>query len=191
MSQTSFSLYLHNQWTDFHKLSYTRKPQMKAIHICVGCAKVTTNNWDIRPSVAVKASSANISWTAEWIHMIELVLESAHQSIYNDIWCVSVTIDTFRIQQGDGLRVWQHKQLYHSKSQSAPHVVGADTSLSLCCFLMFYDILDSWLLYCYNMFTCIYSIDTILYPYTLPLQSIPLSTLKSLPKCNLSFSLRS
>jgi len=62
---------------------------MRAIHICVECTKVTTNDWDIRPSVAVKASSANISWTAEWIHIIELALESSHQSIYNDIWCVS------------------------------------------------------------------------------------------------------
>ena len=62
---------------------------MRAIRICVGCTKVTTNNWDIRPSVAVKALSANISRTAEQIHMIELTLKSAHQSIYNDIWCIS------------------------------------------------------------------------------------------------------
>ena len=47
------------------------------------------NDWDIRPLLAVKALSANISWTAKWICMIELVLESAHQSVYNDIWCVS------------------------------------------------------------------------------------------------------
>ena len=60
-------------------------PQIRAIHICVGCTKVTTNDWDIRPSIAVKALSANILRTAEWIHMIELVLESAHQSIYNNI----------------------------------------------------------------------------------------------------------
>ena len=26
LSQTSFSLYLHNQWTDFHKLSCAGKP---------------------------------------------------------------------------------------------------------------------------------------------------------------------
>ena len=44
MSQTSFSLYLHNQWTDFHKLSCTRKPQMSAIHIYAGYTKVTTKN---------------------------------------------------------------------------------------------------------------------------------------------------
>ena len=61
---------------------------MRAIHIYVGCTKAATNDWDIRPSVAVKAFSANISWTAEWIHTIKLALESAHQSIYNNIWCV-------------------------------------------------------------------------------------------------------
>ena len=85
LSQTSFSLYYHNQWTDFHKISCAEKPQMKAIYTYVGYTKATTNNWDIRPLVTVKALSANISWTAEWIHMIELVLESAHQSIYNNI----------------------------------------------------------------------------------------------------------
>jgi len=72
MSQTSFSLYLHNQWTDFHILSCAGKPQVRAIHTYVGCTKVTTNDWDIRTSVAVKALSANISWTAERIRTIEL-----------------------------------------------------------------------------------------------------------------------
>ena len=62
---------------------------MRAICTYVGYTKVTTNDWDIRPSVAIKALSANISWMAEQIHTIELVLESAHQSIYNDIWCIS------------------------------------------------------------------------------------------------------
>ena len=62
---------------------------MRAIHTYVGYTKVTTNDWDIRPSVAVKALSANISWMAEQIHTIELVLESAHQYVSNDIWCVS------------------------------------------------------------------------------------------------------
>ena len=57
---------------------------MRAIHTYVGCTKVTANDWDIRPSVAVKALSANISWMAGQIHTIELVLESAHQSIYNN-----------------------------------------------------------------------------------------------------------
>jgi len=89
VSQTSFSLYLHNQWTDFYKLSCAGKPQMRAIRIYVECTKVTTNDWDIRPSVAVKASSANISWTAERIRTVELALESAHQSVSNDIWCIS------------------------------------------------------------------------------------------------------
>ena len=58
---------------------------MKAICTYIGCTKVTTNDWDIRPSVAVKALSANISQIAKQICIIELVLESAHQSIYNDI----------------------------------------------------------------------------------------------------------
>ena len=62
---------------------------MRAILIYVRCIKVTINDWDIRPSVAIKALSANISWTAEQIHMIELVLGSAHQSVSNDIWYIS------------------------------------------------------------------------------------------------------
>jgi len=51
----------------------------------MGCTKATTNDRDIRPSVAVKALSANISQMAERIHTIELALESAHQSVYNNI----------------------------------------------------------------------------------------------------------
>ena len=62
---------------------------MRAIHIYVGYTKATTNDWDIRPSVAVKAFSANISWTAEQIHIIKLALESAHQSVSNNTLCVS------------------------------------------------------------------------------------------------------
>jgi len=62
---------------------------MKAIYTYMGGTKATTNNWDIRLSVAVKASSANISWTAKQIHTIELELESAHQSVYNNIWYIS------------------------------------------------------------------------------------------------------
>ena len=85
LSQTSFSMYLHNKWTDFHILSYTGKLQMRAICIYVGCTKVTINDWDIRPLVAVKGLSANISWTAKQICMIELGLGSTHQSVYNNI----------------------------------------------------------------------------------------------------------
>ena len=44
VSQTSFSLYLHNQETDFHKLSCSGKPQMRAIHTYVGYTKATTND---------------------------------------------------------------------------------------------------------------------------------------------------
>ena len=87
--QISFSLYLYNQWTDFHKLSCAEKPQMRAIYTYVGGIKVTISDWDIKPSVAVKALPANISWMAKQICMIELALESAYQSISNNIWCVS------------------------------------------------------------------------------------------------------
>jgi len=85
LSQTSFSLYLHNQWTDFHKLSCARKPQMRAIHTYIGCIKATTNNWDIRLLVTVKVLFTIISWTAKWTYMIELVLESTHQTVSSNI----------------------------------------------------------------------------------------------------------
>jgi len=62
---------------------------MRAIHTYVGCTKVTMSDWDIRPSVAVKALSTNISWMAEQIHMIELALESAYQTVPNDIQYIS------------------------------------------------------------------------------------------------------
>ena len=61
---------------------------MKAICTYTGCTKATTNDQDIRLSVAIKALSDNISWMAEQIHMIKLALGSAHQSIYNNIWYV-------------------------------------------------------------------------------------------------------
>ena len=51
---------------------------MRAIYTYMGYTKAITNNWDIRPSVAIKALFANISWTAEQIHMIELTLKSAY-----------------------------------------------------------------------------------------------------------------
>ena len=53
------------------------------------CKKATINDWDIRPSVAVKALFANILWMTEQICIIELVLKSAYQSVSNDIWYVS------------------------------------------------------------------------------------------------------
>ena len=58
---------------------------MRAICTYVGDIKATTNDWDIRLLVAIKAFSANISWMAKWICMIELALESVYQSISNDI----------------------------------------------------------------------------------------------------------
>ena len=62
---------------------------MRAIYTYTGCTKSTKNNWDIRLSVTVKALFANTSWMAGQIHMIELVLESAHQTVSNDIWYIS------------------------------------------------------------------------------------------------------
>jgi len=58
---------------------------MRAICIYMEYTKVTTNNQDIRTSVAVKALSANISWMAGYICMIGLALKSAHQFVSNDI----------------------------------------------------------------------------------------------------------
>ena len=55
------------------------------LYIYAKCTKVTTNNQDIRSSVTLKSLFANISWKARRIHMIELILESAHQTISNDI----------------------------------------------------------------------------------------------------------
>ena len=54
---------------------------MRNICIYIGCIKATTNNQDIRPSVTVKVSLANISWTAGQIYTIELMLESAYQTV--------------------------------------------------------------------------------------------------------------
>ena len=58
---------------------------MRAICTYVGCTKATTNDWDIRLSVTVKSLFANISWTTGQICTIKLALESAHQTISNNI----------------------------------------------------------------------------------------------------------
>ena len=58
---------------------------MRTIFTYTGCTKATINDWDIRLSVALRALSANISWMAKQICMIELILESAYQYIFNDI----------------------------------------------------------------------------------------------------------
>ena len=63
---------------------------MRAICTYMRYIKAATNDWDIRPSVAVKALSANISWTAKWIHTIELGLESTHQMVSNNILYILV-----------------------------------------------------------------------------------------------------
>jgi len=62
---------------------------MRAICTYMGYTKATTNNWDIKLSVTVKALLTDISWMAEQIYMIELALESAHQIISNDIWYIT------------------------------------------------------------------------------------------------------
>ena len=62
---------------------------MRAICTYAGCTKATINNWDIRSSVTVKSSFANISWTTRWICTIKLVLESAYQTVSNDIWYIT------------------------------------------------------------------------------------------------------
>ena len=66
----------------------------------MGCTKAVTNNWDIRLSVSVKALSANISWTAEHIHIIELALKSTHQSV-GTIYNVSQSNKLSRSQEVD------------------------------------------------------------------------------------------
>ena len=62
---------------------------MRTTHTYAECTKATTNDWDIKPLVAIKALSANISWMAEQICTIELVLESTHQTISNNIWYIT------------------------------------------------------------------------------------------------------
>ena len=58
---------------------------MRAIYTYIVYTKAITNNWDIRPSVTIKFSLANISWIAGQIYIIELTLESAYQIVSNDI----------------------------------------------------------------------------------------------------------
>ena len=62
---------------------------MKAIYTYVECTKAVTKNWDIRLSVTKKSLFANISWIARQIHILKLALESAHQTVSNDILYIS------------------------------------------------------------------------------------------------------
>jgi len=50
-----------------------------------GMYKSDDKHWDIRPSVTVKVLLADISWIARHICIIELVLESAYQTVSDDI----------------------------------------------------------------------------------------------------------
>ena len=54
---------------------------MRTIHIYIECIKVTTDYWDIRPSVTTDF----ISGTTKQILIIKLVLESIYQIIFNNI----------------------------------------------------------------------------------------------------------
>ena len=107
----------------------------------------------------------------------------------------SVTIDTSWIQHGYGQRVMTIWSAVPHVIQSAPHVVGALSLLHphvlWLVLLMYSSCYLPYGLHIGSPLTSIYSIDTILYPYALPLLSIPLTSLKPLPKCNLSSSLRS
>ena len=61
---------------------------MRAICTYIGYTKVTTNNWDIRPLATLKALFGIISWMAGWICTIKLALESAYQSVPDNIWYI-------------------------------------------------------------------------------------------------------
>jgi len=62
---------------------------MRAICTYVGCTKVTINNQDIRLLVTIKSLFANISWMTGQIHTTKLVLESAYQSVPENIWYIT------------------------------------------------------------------------------------------------------
>ena len=51
----------------------------------MGYTKVTKNNWDIRLLVTIKVLLADILWIAGQICTIKLVLESAYQTVSNNI----------------------------------------------------------------------------------------------------------
>jgi len=58
---------------------------MRAICTYAECIKITTNNQDIRLSVTIKYLFANILWMTGQIHMIKLALESAYQTVSNNM----------------------------------------------------------------------------------------------------------
>ena len=58
---------------------------MRAICIYAEYTKSTINNWDIKLSVTIKVLLANILWIARQIYMIKLALESAHQTVSDNI----------------------------------------------------------------------------------------------------------
>ena len=77
------------------------------------------------------------------------------------------------------------------QSQLVPHVVGTTTSFFPPCILMLYDSFVLWTTCCFIVYS--QYIQHRYYPLSLCFTTSihPLFFLKSLPKCNLSFSLRS
>ena len=65
---------------------------MRAICTYAGCTKATTNDWDIRPSVAVKALSANILWMNGWTDLHDWTCIGKYSSIHFQwyIMCLKV-----------------------------------------------------------------------------------------------------
>ena len=108
---------------------------------------------------------------------------------------IDVMIDTSWMQYRYGWRVMTTWSAMPHVAQSASHVVGALSLLHphvlWLIILMYSSCYWPHGLYIVSPLTSIYSIDTILYPYALPLLLIPLTSLKPLPKCNLSSNLRS
>ena len=76
------------------------------------------------------------------------------------------------------------------QSQLVPHVVSATTLLYPNNLLILYVSCTVHGFLILSSHFSIYSIDTLLYSYALPFIQSPLTPLKSLPKCNLSSSLR-
>ena len=62
----------------------------------MGYTKVTKNNWDIRPLVTIKVLLADISWMAGQICTIKLVLESAYQTVSDEIIVYFIVISIHR-----------------------------------------------------------------------------------------------
>jgi len=85
----------------------------------------------------------------------------------------------------EGMMIWS----------AAPHIVSVSTSCSRCCYLAlspwFPHVLNPHVYLIDEPWTCINSVDTFLYPYTLPILQFPYPFSSLCLSCNLSSSLRS